>query len=133
MIDRLRRMLVLGVATALAVAALDGRPAIAQPETVAVIVTIDPGAAVQSIKLAQNKSVFVDLPRDARDILVSNPNVVDAVIRTPRRLYLTAVPPDAAQANGSQGGAGEASITVFDRAGVPIVKLDVSIEQQDTN
>src|SRR5579871_3914853 len=99
MIDRLLRNLALGVATVLAVAAFDGRHAVAQPDTVAGLVTVDPGATVQPIKLAQNKSVFVDLPRDARDILVSNPNVVDAVIRTPRRLYLTAIPPDAAQAN----------------------------------
>ena len=79
--------------------------------------------------LGQGKSLFVDLPRDARDVLVSDPRVVDAVIRTPRRIYLTAIPPDATM----QSGSGQANVIVFDRAGAPIVNLEVSIEQGDTN
>jgi pilus assembly protein CpaC len=133
MIDRLLRRLVLGVVTVVAVAALDAPGAIVRAGDAADIVTVDPGATVQSIKLGVNKSVFVDLPRDARDVLVSNPNVVDAVIRTPRRVYLTAIPADAAQSGAPTPGAGETNVIVFDRAGAPIVNLDVSIEQQDTN
>jgi pilus assembly protein CpaC len=132
MIDRLLRKLVLGVVTVLAMAAVDARHATLHAGNAADIVTVDPGATVQSIKLGVDKSVFVDLPRDARDILVSNPQLVDAVIRTPRRLYLTAIPPDPSQSTAGQGGDG-ATITVFDRAGLPIVKLDVSLEQVDTN
>jgi len=46
------------------------------------------GAATnsQSLKVGLNKSLVIDLPRDARDILVSNPVIADAVIRTPRRI-----------------------------------------------
>ena len=54
------------------------------------------------------------------------------LIRTPRRLYLTAIPPDAAATSTGQT-AGETNVIVFDRAGTPIVSLDVSIEQKDTN
>jgi pilus assembly protein CpaC len=134
MLDGVLRKLVFGVATVLAFAALDGRGAAVRAGSAAEIVAIDTGVTEQSIKLAINKSVFIDLPRDARDVLVSNPNVVDAVIRTPRRLYLTAIPPDAAQTTGGpQGSGGQTNVIVFDRAGVPIVSLDVSIEQQDTN
>src|ERR1700680_4977704 len=133
MIDRLLRKLVLGVVTILAIAAFDARDAIVRAGDAADIVTVDAGSTKQSIKLGVNKSVFIDLPRDARDVLVSNPNVVDAVIRTPRRVYLTAIPTDAAQSGSPTPGAGETNVIVFDRAGVPIVNLDVSIEQQDTN
>ena len=44
--------------------------------------------ASQRIKLGLNKSVVIDLPADAYDILVANPAVADAVTRTSRRIYL---------------------------------------------
>ena len=46
------------------------------------------GPASERIVLGLNKSVVVNLPRDAADVMVSNPEIVDAVIRTPRRIYL---------------------------------------------
>ena len=42
----------------------------------------------QRIKLGLNKSIVIDLPTDAYDILVANPAVADAVTRTARRIYL---------------------------------------------
>ena len=42
----------------------------------------------QRVKLGLNKSIVVDLPADAYDILVANPAVADAVTRTARRIYL---------------------------------------------
>ena len=42
----------------------------------------------QRMKLGLNKSVVIDLPSDAYDILVANPAVADAVTRTARRIYL---------------------------------------------
>jgi Flp pilus assembly secretin CpaC len=44
--------------------------------------------ATQRVKLGLNKSVVIDLPSDAYDILVANPTVADAVTRTARRIYL---------------------------------------------
>jgi pilus assembly protein CpaC len=38
-------------------------------------------SASQRIKLGLNKSVVIDLPQDAYDILVANPSVADAVTR----------------------------------------------------
>ncbi|RVA26198.1 pilus assembly protein CpaC, partial [Mesorhizobium sp. M7D.F.Ca.US.004.03.1.1] len=43
--------------------------------------------ATQRVKLGLNKSVVIDLPSDAYDILVANPAVADAVTRTARRIY----------------------------------------------
>ncbi len=74
-------------------------------------------AAAQSVKVGLNKSVVIDLPRDARDILVSNPVIADAVIRTPRRIYVTGVQ------------VGQSNVIVFDRAGTQIVSLELVVER----
>jgi pilus assembly protein CpaC len=71
----------------------------------------------RSVKLGLNKSIVVDLPRDARDVLVSNPVIADAVIRTPRRIYLTGI------------AVGQTNLIVFDRAGQQIVSLELSVER----
>ena len=41
--------------------------------------------AVRRVTLGLNKSVIVQLPRPTRDVLVSNPNIVDAVVRGLRK------------------------------------------------
>ena len=74
----------------------------------------------RTVKLGLNKSLVVDLPRDARDVLVSNPVIADAVMRTPRRIYLTGV------------AVGQANIIVFDRAGGQIVTLDLEVERDNS-
>jgi pilus assembly protein CpaC len=79
------------------------------------------GEAVnRTVKLGLNKALVVDLPRDARDVLISNPSIADAVMRTPRRMYLTGV------------AIGQASIIVFDRAGQQIVSLDLEVERDNS-
>jgi pilus assembly protein CpaC len=45
----------------------------------------------QVMRLGVGKSVVIDLPEDATDILVSNPAIADAVIRTSRRIYIIGV------------------------------------------
>ena len=89
------------VAGVLPLLAADPTPAM-QP--VSVRSAVDNGL-VRTVKVGLNKSVVVDLPRDARDILVSNPDIADAVIRTPTRIYITGVK------------AGQSNVIVFDRAG----------------
>jgi len=71
----------------------------------------------QRVKLGLNKSVVVDLPRDAYDILVANPAVADAVTRTSRRIYLF----------GKQ--VGETNIFVFGPSGEQIASLDLVVER----
>ncbi len=71
----------------------------------------------QRIKLGLNKSIVVDLPSDAYDILVANPGVADAVTRTARRIYLF----------GKQ--VGETNIFVFGSNGEQIASLDLVIER----
>jgi len=50
--------------------------------------SVGPQGTVRSIVLPLNKAVIVELPQDARDVLVSNPEIVDAVVRTSKRTYL---------------------------------------------
>ncbi len=46
------------------------------------------GASAASMVLPMGKSAIIDLPADARDVLLSNPAVADAVVRTSRRVYV---------------------------------------------
>ena len=46
--------------------------------------------AHQRLTLPLDKAAVVQLDADARDVLVSNPVLVDAVVRTPRRIFLLA-------------------------------------------
>lgn len=71
----------------------------------------------QRVKLGLNKSIVIDLPRDAYDILVANPTVADAVTRTSRRIYLF----------GKQ--VGETNIFVFGPGGEQIANIDLVIER----
>jgi len=73
--------------------------------------------ASQRVKLGLNKSVVIDLPRDAYDILVANPAVADAVTRTARRIYLFGK------------AVGETNIYVFGPNGEQIVSLDLAVER----
>lgn len=40
------------------------------------------------VNLGLNKSMIIDLPEDVRDVLVSNPAIADAVVRSNRKVYL---------------------------------------------
>lgn len=71
----------------------------------------------QRVKLGLNKSVVIDLPSDAYDILVANPAVADAVTRTARRIYLFGK------------AVGETNIFVFGPNGEQIVSLDLAVER----
>lgn len=74
----------------------------------------------RSVKLGLNKSLVVELPADAFDILVANPDVADAVTRTSRRIYLF----------GKQ--IGQTNIFVFDGQGKQILSLELNIERDIT-
>ena len=81
------------------------------------VLKLKSSAATQRVKLGFNKSIVIDLPADAYDILVANPAVADAVTRTSRRIYLF----------GKQ--VGETNIFVFGADGKQILSLDLAIER----
>ena len=72
------------------------------------------------VKVGLNKSLVIDLPGDAHDILVANPDVADAVTRTSRRVYIFAKM------------VGETNLFIFDAAGKQLLSLDLVIERDIT-
>jgi pilus assembly protein CpaC len=75
------------------------------------------GQASQTLALPQGRSAVVDLPVDARDVLVSNPQVASAVLRTPRRIFVL----------GMKSGVTDA--VFFDAAGRRILSLSIRVDQ----
>ena len=61
------------------------------------------------------KSIIIDLPRDASEIFVGNPAVANAVVRSPRKLYVIGM------ANG------QTTIFALDANGGQIAKIEINI------
>jgi len=74
-------------------------------------------AVSKSIILPLNKAAIVELPRAAADVLVSQPAVVDAVVRTPRRVYLLGLT------------VGQTNAFFFDGRGRQILNLEIQVER----
>ncbi len=79
------------------------------------------GPVTQRITLALDKAALVQLDTDARDVLVSNPEIVDAVVRTPRRIFLLA------------NKTGQTNAFFFDGAGHQILSIDIRVERDVTD
>ncbi|MBI1238500.1 MAG: type II and III secretion system protein family protein [Alphaproteobacteria bacterium] len=79
------------------------------------------GPASERLLLGLNKAAIVQLPSDAADVLVSNPTIVDAVVRTPRRIYILGT------------GLGQTNAFFFDRAGKQILNLEIRVEHDVTD
>lgn len=83
-------------------------------------VRIDAGgesAVSKSLVLPLNKAAIVELPQAASDVLVSQPTVVDAVVRSPRRVYLLGL------------SIGETNAFFFDARGRQILNLEIQVER----
>jgi pilus assembly protein CpaC len=93
--------------------------AIATENMSASVVRVDltGGGASQSLTLPKGKSAIVELPVDARDVLVTNPQVADAVLRSPRRIYVLGVK------------SGQTDAVFFDGTGRRILSLDIRVDQ----
>ena len=81
---------------------------------------VSSSSAAQPVKLGLNKSIVVDLPADAYDILVANPAVADAVTRTARRIYLFGK------------SVGQTNVFVFGPNGEQIASIDLAVERDVT-
>ena len=69
----------------------------------------------RTINMGAGKSLIVDLPRDVAEVVVGNPKVADAVVRTPRKIYVVA------------GEAGQTTILGLDAAGRQVANLEISV------
>ena len=70
----------------------------------------------QVIDLPKGRSAVIDLPADAGDVFVSNPEVTDAVLRTPRRVFIMGV------------NSGVSDVLFFDGNGRQILNLSVRVD-----
>lgn len=68
-------------------------------------------------RVGLNKSMIVELPRDLRDIVVSDPEILDAVVQTSNRVYLVARK------------IGQANAFFFDQSGARVLTLEITVER----
>ncbi len=74
------------------------------------------GAGAQLINLPRGSSMAIDLPSDARDVIVPNPMVAEAMLHSPRRITIIGLQP------------GETDAVVLDSAGRTILSLRVRVD-----
>ena len=72
-------------------------------------------AGSRFVPLGIGKSVVIDLPRDVKDVLVADPKIANAVIRSARRAYII----------GST--VGQTNVFFFDHSGQQIIGLDIAV------
>jgi len=75
----------------------------------------------ESVTLGVGKSAVVELGSEAHDVLVSSPDIVDAVVRSPKRIFLLGLK------------TGQTNAFFFDADGHQILSLDVRVEKDVTD
>jgi pilus assembly protein CpaC len=80
----------------------------------------DNGDQGHFVRIGLNKSAVIRLPADAREVIVGNPMIVDAVIRTKNTAFLFAK------------SAGQTNIFFFDAQGQQILNLDLEVALDTT-
>jgi pilus assembly protein CpaC len=69
----------------------------------------------RSLALGVGKSVVIDLPRDIKDVLVADPKIANAVVRSAQRAYIIGA------------AVGQTNIVFFDSAGQQIAAYDIAV------
>jgi pilus assembly protein CpaC len=75
---------------------------------------------IGKVPLGVGKSVVIDFPRDIKDVLVGDPKVANAIIRSSRRAYIIAL------------GAGQTNIFFFDGDGNQMAGFDLQVPDKPT-
>jgi pilus assembly protein CpaC len=86
----------------------------AEPRT-PVIQVVGSEVSSRQVGLGVGKAVIIDLPADIKDVLVADPAIANAVVRTSRRAYMIGVK------------AGQTSIFFFDGDGRQIAGFDIAV------
>jgi pilus assembly protein CpaC len=69
------------------------------------------------LSLGIGKSIVIDLPRDIKDVLVADPKIANAVVRSAQRAYIIGA------------AVGQTNIVFFDSAGQQIAAYDIAVKR----
>ena len=92
-------------------------PAMAGDYRAAAPINADGQMNARSLSLGIGKSVVIDLPRDIKDVLVADPKIANAVIRSAQRAYIIGA------------AVGQTNIVFFDSAGQQIAAYDIAVKR----
>jgi pilus assembly protein CpaC len=87
-------------------------PAFAEP---AGIESAQQALLARRFTMGVGRSIIIDLPRDAAEIVVANPAVANAVVRSPRKIFVLAT------------GAGQTTMFALDQQGRQIANIELTI------
>jgi pilus assembly protein CpaC len=105
-----------------AVAALTLNPALtpvvaSDYRAAAPLVVADGQMNARFLALGIGKSVVIDLPRDIKDVLVADPKIANAVVRSAQRAYMIGV------------AVGQTNVVFFDADGQQIAAYDIAVKR----
>jgi pilus assembly protein CpaC len=102
-----------------AVAALTLNPALTPVVASEAALPVAAGAHMKArfLALGIGKSVIIDLPRDVKDVLVADPKIANAVIRSPQRAYIIGEL------------VGQTNVVFFDSDGQQIAAYDIAVKR----
>ena len=104
-----------------AVAALTLAPLLpvvaAEPEKDPVTTSAIGPVKMRFLSLGIGKSVVVDLPRDVKDVLVADPKIANAVVRSSQRAYIIG------------GAVGQTNVVFFDADGQQVASYDIAVKR----
>jgi pilus assembly protein CpaC len=87
------------------------------PAAPSVAVTASVPVRTRFLSLGIGKSVVLDLPRDVKDVLVADPKIANAVIRSSQRAYIIGA------------GIGQTNVVFFDAEGQQVASYDIAIKR----
>ena len=104
-----------------AVAALTLNPAmtpvLASDYRAAAPVSTDGQMNARFVSLGVGKSIVIDLPREIKDVLVADPKIANAVVRSTQRAYVIGA------------AVGQTNIVFFDSTGAQIAAYDIAVKR----
>ncbi|MGO8912235.1 MAG: type II and III secretion system protein family protein [Bradyrhizobium sp.] len=92
-------------------------PAVASDYRPVAPVAADGQMNARFLALGVGKSIVIDLPRDIKDVLVADPKVANAVVRSAQRAYIIGA------------AVGQTNIVFFDSAGQQIAAYDIAVKR----
>src|ERR1700686_4554057 len=92
-------------------------PAVASDYRPIAPATMDGQLNARFLSLGIGKSIVIDLPRDIKDVLVADPKIANAVVRSAQRAYIIGA------------AVGQTNIVFFDSAGQQIAAYDIAVKR----